>query len=492
MGPVPIDAPPDSPVFTTDPAATRRRLAALDDYYSRAVLADGEFVCEHAAACEASAKRPGTGFFEAQGSCVSPQYDVAEDGVPMRLLVVAMETGRERSRVTVEERTTEVRQLVGRPWRSWNPHMRGVGLALRLAFGGNLGDDERGLHLATSDGPVHVLDAYAMANLLLCSAVQLGSVTSRSTSTMRRNCAPHLGATIDILEPTLGIPQGTTVSAPFESLVDVVDTTSPNVAVCERNGRTLVWVNLHHPTYAWSWLTHEYLHRTAAPAITVGRRVARAIAADDPSGGPPVPGRPATGRRASPLATGPVSTAPADPSRPDPNHDTPADKRAIDRPSGSNRPKLTPTQVRERALRSVLDELTARGIAARRVNRPDATVDISLDAGGDRGERAVKVKARYGGTTWQASTTQGRPGSEPTAGEDHFWVLVNVRADPPSHYVVPDWWFRKDIHEMHAAYLKRNGDRRPVSPDSTHHAINDARVAGWRDRWDLLAGPTSS
>ena len=163
----------EAPLFTTDIAATARRLAALDAYYSAAVLNGDHFICSTASACESSAAKPGLGFFEAQGSSVSPHYDVVEDGRPVRVLLVPMETGRESRRVSIEERTAEVLALRDKPWRQWNPHMRGVGLALRLAFGRGAAEDPEGLLLPTPDGPVHVLEAYAMANLLLCSAVQL-------------------------------------------------------------------------------------------------------------------------------------------------------------------------------------------------------------------------------------------------------------------------------------------------------------------------------
>lgn len=111
--------------FTTDPQATRRRLAALDAYYSAAVLDGDRFVCASAAACEASAAKPGVGFDEAPGSAVGSRYDVWEDGLPTRVLVVPMETGRPRTRVSVEEWTAGVQLLAGRSWHQWNPHLRG-------------------------------------------------------------------------------------------------------------------------------------------------------------------------------------------------------------------------------------------------------------------------------------------------------------------------------------------------------------------------------
>ena len=100
-------------------------------------------------------------------------------------------------------------------------------------------------------------------------------MNSRSTPVMRSNCARHLGATVDILEPTLVIAQGVTVSAPFGSLVRLVDQHLPNVATCERGGRAFVWVDLKHPTYLWDWLARPYLHEVVVPAITLGRELAR-------------------------------------------------------------------------------------------------------------------------------------------------------------------------------------------------------------------------
>jgi len=52
--------------------------------------------------------------------------------------------------------------------------------------------------------------------------------------------------------------------------------------------------------------------------------------------------------------------------------------------------------------------------------------------------------------------------------------------------VVPEWWILNDIHVHHLAYLKRHGGRRARNPESTHHAIQHARIEEWRDRWDIL------
>lgn len=54
------------------------------------------------------------------------------------MLILPIEAGRARSRVSLDQRTEEVQRLIPLPWRLWNPHMRGVGIALRLAFGVDL------------------------------------------------------------------------------------------------------------------------------------------------------------------------------------------------------------------------------------------------------------------------------------------------------------------------------------------------------------------
>jgi len=42
-------------------------------------------------------------------------------------------------------------------------------------------------------------------------------------------------------------------------------------------------VDLEHPTYLWSWLTHPYLHEVVVPAITLGRELALDLSGSDPA-----------------------------------------------------------------------------------------------------------------------------------------------------------------------------------------------------------------
>lgn len=240
---------------------------------SAQVLGDEGFVCRHQDACKASAlQQPGVEYHEGQLSYVGPHYDLRCGGRELRLLVVAMENGGPPGHVTLDERSRQVRTRIRDSFSSRNPHMRGVTLALQLAFGRPLGTSD-GEWLPSTIGPIHILDGYAMANLLLCSAVDAGTTTSKATHTMRANCVEHLVKTIEILEPTLIISQGKTVEptlrAAFES--DEVDDRLWRARCADSE---FVWVPLHHPTRNWESPNRDYFKEVVAPAITRARSAA--------------------------------------------------------------------------------------------------------------------------------------------------------------------------------------------------------------------------
>jgi hypothetical protein len=89
---------------------------------------------------------------------------------------------------------------------------------------------------------------------------------------------------------------------------------------------------------------------------------------------------------------------------------------------------------------------------------------------------------------WQASITQGRKRTEPTAEEGRFWVFVDLEQSPgpPQYYIVPEWWIENDIYTVHQQLLVEHGGHRARTDESTHHAIEHSRIEQWRDRWDLL------
>ena len=243
-------AGPDSvlPSFSVDRASSGQRKARLESYLSASVWNPDEgFICKSAIGCRSSAEKAGASFYEAQGHMVGPCYDTRVDGTPHRVVVLPMETGEPKQHRTVEQRTQDVLDAGKLSFGQRNQHMRGVTFALRLAFG--LGVDADTEHIQFADGSrAHLFDAYAMTNLLLCSAVDHGTAKSRATGMMRKSCSRHLRATLEILQPTLVISQGAGLDNTLFSALGVTRSIAANVTACDLNGNSFVWVSLRHPS----------------------------------------------------------------------------------------------------------------------------------------------------------------------------------------------------------------------------------------------------
>lgn len=271
------------PIAVTDPVATETRRKDLVAYYGRTVLsADRDFICSSASRCRTSASKPGVGFYEGQLPYLGQHYDTAVDGVSQRVLVVPMEVGRDWQRTTMDDFSQAIRTRASQRFADRNNHMRGVTLALRLAFGLGLGDDRAGEFLNTPDGTrIHVLDAFAMVNVVLCSALKLKptgepSTTSRQTASMRQSCFQHLRSAVEILQPTLLISQGGGVGNHLARAFTVTRWRTDTVALCRVANHSFTWARLSHPTAwapnSWSWLSHPYLRDVVEPSIAAARK----------------------------------------------------------------------------------------------------------------------------------------------------------------------------------------------------------------------------
>lgn len=261
--------------FSVDRAASDRRKSRLESYLTANVWSPREgFVCTSALKCRSSAEQCGASFYEAQGHMVGPCYDMHVNGNPYRVLVLPMETGEPKQHRTVEQRTKDVLDAAMVGFHRRNQHMKGVTFALCLAFG--LPVDEGIEHIQFEDGSsAHLFEAYAMTNLLLCSAVDEGTAKSRSTAIMRKSCSRHMRATIGILQPTLVISQGAGLDKTLLATLGVTQTVTENVATCDLDGNRFVWVALRHPSRGnWHSLKCTYLHEVVVPAITEGRALA--------------------------------------------------------------------------------------------------------------------------------------------------------------------------------------------------------------------------
>jgi hypothetical protein len=273
--------------FATDPTTTAARVARLRAYMDTHVLGPGGFVCASLADCRRSAlvardgrERPDRSFWAGQLSHVGAHYDLTEAGRPLRLLVIAMETGRADEGVTLEARRLQLAASAAKPYRSRNPHMRGTTQALRLALGREPGEDRAG-ELLTPPGapaPVHLFEGYAMANLRLCSATVRGTSTSKGTRTMSRNCLRHLAATVGILQPTLCVVQGSRVGDDLAPLLGRREALTAHLARVELAGVETVLASFTHPSAQsagqhWGRLNAPYLRDVVAPTLREARRV---------------------------------------------------------------------------------------------------------------------------------------------------------------------------------------------------------------------------
>jgi hypothetical protein len=237
--------------YITDQQRTAERLRALGEYARCNIQTADRLVCRHFEACRRS--HPGA-FYEGQLHHVGGHYDLSINDRPFRVMVVGQETGRPDRLVSFEARSGLVRE-VGYQWRfkadgkhaGRNPHMRGTTSLLRLLFGIALGTDHESEFITLVDGSrIHLYDAFALVNYLLCTATK-GSSQGRSTTVMRRNCRSHFRAALEILEPTVVIIQGKSFwDSSIRQVFDRLDRHDENV-FRGRAGSVTSWV---------AWFTH--------------------------------------------------------------------------------------------------------------------------------------------------------------------------------------------------------------------------------------------
>ncbi|MET8094391.1 hypothetical protein [Micromonospora sp. NPDC005220] len=72
------------------------------------------------------------------------------------------------------------------------------------------------------------------------------------------------------------------------------------------------------------------------------------------------------------------------------------------------------------------------------------------------------------------------------ARKEHYWIFVDLGANPTEYYVAPAIWVGNEVAKRHQEFLLANGGRRPVNPDSVHHKIKVKWIEQWRQRWGLL------
>jgi hypothetical protein len=259
-----------SSAVTVDLKTTDARRRRLERYFDHEVTSFGQLICRHGGVCKSEACRVRADFYAGQLSYLGSHYDLLQTERPLRVLIVPMEVGAPPGFVSMTQRTEQVQAV---RYGSRNPHMQGVVFALQLAFGIPLSAGRANEHVDTDDGQVHVLDAFAMANLRLCSLAAPGK-KSRATELVSANCAAHLAQTIRILKPTLVISQGKDVRPTLARLFALERQHSDHVFTASLAADTFVWAAFYHPTRWWDRLGRPYLREVVEPELKRARRLA--------------------------------------------------------------------------------------------------------------------------------------------------------------------------------------------------------------------------
>jgi uracil-DNA glycosylase len=168
--------------------------------------------------------------------------------------------------------------------------MRGTTTILRLLLGHAAGADHEGEFLSLGAESVHIFDAFALANVLLCSAVKtveeegtLRGIAGSPTRVMRGNCQRHFRRTLEILEPNVLVVQGRIAGRSVQSAVDDaewLDTPLPLARLRWGQTGALAMFVSHpaaHGSQNWGQSAQQtYVEATLAPSVRAVQRLTAA------------------------------------------------------------------------------------------------------------------------------------------------------------------------------------------------------------------------
>ena len=135
--------------------------------------------------------------------------------------------------------------------------------------------------------------------------------------------------------------------------------------------------------------------------------------------------------------------------------------------------------------RNVEAELRRRGAASVSYHKHETKIEYlhSSNAEDSRTVR-IQVKVKRKGS-WHTTGSAGEQTDTPPEDVSKFWIFVDL-GGKPRYWIVPEWWIKNNIYEVHKQYLAKNNGHRPVNDASDHHGIVEKRLEGWLERWDLL------
>ncbi len=89
-------------------------------------------------------------------------------------------------------------------------------------------------------------------------------------------------------------------------------------------------------------------------------------------------------------------------------------------------------------------------------------IDVLASNLADTRRISIQVKTKTSGT-WHARYPRDAEECAEDPAEATFWIFVDLGAGQyPVYYVIPRWWIRNNIWQVHTAYLIRyKGEARP-------------------------------
>ena len=266
---------------TCDLEKTNERRLEIERYMTENVM-DVEFRCSHFGDCKSSHPEQ---FYEGQLHHIGRYYDLLMDEQPLRAVVVGQEYGYKPARVGCEDRYEDIlksahlsRFKAEGNFPQRNPHMRGTTNVLRLLFGIPLGTDHESEFINIDGELVHIFDAFALINYLLCSAVSNdGSSRGMATRTMKQNCKNHFREVMQVLAPSVVIVQGKGFSQNVLKAFDSFESETDHIYRAKLGTNEILVAVFSHPSahFPSNWganCTTPYLLNTVAPSVESIRR----------------------------------------------------------------------------------------------------------------------------------------------------------------------------------------------------------------------------
>lgn len=151
--------------------------------------------------------------------------------------------------------------------------------------------------------------------------------------------------------------------------------------------------------------------------------------------------------------------------------------------------KFNTQHLNDKGIKTVIEELTKRGITQVELKREGQKKILEVQSGDSLQTVKLRVRTKRKGN-WhstlseakQASDSQNHSANQP---EQVYWVFIAF-SSLTQFWIVPGSWLENDIYVAHQNYIARYNGHRAQNDRSTHHSIDENRLEQWKDRWDIL------